>query len=282
MNVLYEVARFMMQQRIRGGHRLLDAVKQIQPVAEYDLSEKIKFSFPIGRDESYGWGASEWRKYESKLINAFCAAINDMHNVTLFDCGADLGIFSARVCSQSPNVTRVIAFEPNTAVTEVLKSNLGQLPNATAVIGGVSNFSGAGRLETPSYYNADHARYIIPSDDGFPVVTLDSFGNFGGDIGIKVDVEGAELPVLEGASQTIARAAKIVLTLEIHAKVCARTGIHPSSFLKFLDAIRPFTYVIAETGEQVSAATISPNPARVLNVVAVSSRDGQSGFAYDC
>ncbi len=282
MNVLYEVARFMMQQRIRGGHRLLGAVKQIQPVAEYDLSDKIKFRFPIGRDESYGWGASEWRKYESSLVGAFCAAIKDMHEVTLFDCGADLGIFSARVCSQSPNVTRVIAFEPNTAVTDVLKTNLSQLPNATAVVGGVSNFSGSARLATPSYYDADHARYIVPSEDGFPVVTLDSFGVFGGDVGIKVDVEGAELSVLEGASKTIARASKIVLTLEVHAKVCERTGIHPSKFLKFLDSIRSFTYTIAETGEQVTAATISPNPAKVLNVVALSSRDGRSGFAYDC
>ncbi len=247
-------------------------LKQIRPFAEYRLSDKITFRFPIGRDESYAWGALDWRRYESKLIEAFCSAIEGMHGITLFDCGADLGIFSARVCSQSPNVTRVIVFEPNAAVADILQKNISQLPDGKAIMGGVSNFSGLARLATPSYYDGDHARFIVPAEDGFPVVTLDSFGVFGGDVGVKVDVEGSELAVLEGASETIARARKIVLTIEVHAKVCQRTGIGPANFLNFLDSIRPFKYTIAETGAAVTSTNIAADPAKVLNVVAVSSQ----------
>ncbi|MFM2129806.1 MAG: Methyltransferase FkbM domain, partial [Pseudomonadota bacterium] len=50
-------------------------------------------------------------------------------------------------------------------------------------------------------------------------------------LALKIDVEGEELAVLEGAARTLARAPGFVVQFEAHPGVMARSGIDPSRCL---------------------------------------------------
>jgi FkbM family methyltransferase len=257
--LLLRLAKTMTRCRIRGGNRLMGIFGQwgmLNVVAQYQLGRGVSFHVPLFRNDTC-WDERDIAGYERRLIHSFCHLLEPLFDVVLFDCGADIGTFSALVCSKTSRITRVIAFEPNPDVAGFLKRNLSQLAiPSKAITKAVSCFTGAGRLEAPTYDNSDHARFLVPGDGPLEVVTIDSFGARGGDVAIKLDVEGGELEVLKGARETIASARKCVITVEASARVAIRTKRDPVECLRFLQSLRPFSFVIAETKE--SPLTSSP------------------------
>ncbi|HLK34403.1 MAG TPA: FkbM family methyltransferase [Terriglobales bacterium] len=235
----------------------------------YPLSPQVNITVPINRIEN-AWELPDILAYEQDLIRTCCSALASLTNVTLFDCGADIGLFTALLCARCDRIARVVAFEPNNRVEQVLRHNLCQFPRSEVHMAAVSNFFGRGKLLAPAYDLGDHARFLAPAEQGFPVVTLDSLGRFGGDVLLKLDVEGEERNALEGARETIRRARHCVLTLEAHPLVSRRTGIDPKACLDYLASLRRFRFTVAETGRQVGPDDVILDPARVLNVVAVS------------
>ena len=235
----------------------------------YPLSPTVNVAVPINRMEN-AWELQDILAYERDLIRTCCAALAPFSDVTLFDCGADIGLFTALLCSRCDRIGRVLAFEPNSRVEQVLRHNLARFPRPEVHMAAVSNFTGHGKLLAPAYDLGDHARFLVPAEQGVPVITLDSLGLFGGNVLLKMDVEGEELRVLQGARKTICRAAHCVLTLEAHPQVCRRTGIAPSTCLVYLNSLRRFRFTIAETGKQVGPDDEILDPARVFNLVAVS------------
>jgi FkbM family methyltransferase len=142
---------------------------------------------------------------------------------TAIDVGAFIGthsVYFARFCG----LRRVIAFESNPAAFAVLVANvhtnglddsvfpinkaLGSQLGYADVVAGSSANQGTSRVR----YTAEHAI------DRVPASTLDD-EIMGRDLGtvalIKIDVEGAELEVLRGASETIGRD-RPVMCIEIH------------------------------------------------------------------
>jgi FkbM family methyltransferase len=257
--LLLRLAKTMIRWRIRGGHRLVGISGQLgmlNVVVQYQLGRGVSFSVPLFRADTC-WDQRDIEDYETRLINSFCHLLEPLSDVVLFDCGADIGTFSALVCSQTSRVARVIAFEPNPDVVGFMKRNLSQLQvPSEAISKAVSCFNGAGRLEVPDYDNSDHARFLVPGDGPLEVVTIDSFGVRGGNVAIKIDVEGGELEVLRGAAETISSARKCVITMEAHPRVSRRTKRDPVECLRFLQSLRQFSFVIAETAE--SLLTSSP------------------------
>ncbi len=257
--LLFRLAKTMTRWRIRGGNRLVAIFGQLgmlNVVAQYQLGRGVSFNVPLFRADTC-WDERDIEGYESRLVHSFCHFLEPLFDVVLFDCGADIGTFSALVCSKTSRITRVIAFEPNPDVAAFLKRNLSQLLiPSKAITKAVSCFKGAGRLEVPTYDNSDHARFLVPGDGPLEVVTIDSFGARGGDVAIKLDVEGGELEVLKGAADTIASARKCLITLEASPRVAMRTKRDPVECLRFLQSLRPFSFVIAETKE--SPLTSSP------------------------
>jgi FkbM family methyltransferase len=245
----------MIRARVRGGYALISLAGRLgmlDVIAQYPLGENISFGVPLYRADN-AWDLLDIQSYEADLIGAFCKAIAPMHEVTLFDCGADIGTFSAVTFSRAPRIARIIAFEPNPEVFDLLRENLAGLPlSSEAVHKAVSNFEGQGRLERPNYDASDHARFLVPGDGPLVVTTIDSFGIRGGDVAIKVDVEGGELEVLKGAAETIASARECVVTVEANAQVARRIKKDPVECLRFLESVRPFRFIVAETGEQPS------------------------------
>jgi FkbM family methyltransferase len=212
----------------------------------------VIFGVPIGR---VPWDQHDLENYESIAIGRMCQAMLGYDAVMLFDCGADIGIFTSAMCSRSDRLKGAIVFEPSPSVTEILAWNMSQLPIETRVIGkAVSCFEGRGSLQRPAYDAEDEARFLVAGDGPVEVTTVDACGIRGGDVAIKIDVEGGELDVLKGAAETIAAARSCAVTIEAHPLVAARIGRDPVECLRFLESIRPFAFLIAETGEPVSTS----------------------------
>jgi FkbM family methyltransferase len=266
------LAKTMTRWRIRGGDRLVGIFEQLgmlNVIAQYQLGRGVSFSVPLYRPDTC-WDQRDIEDYEKRLIHSFCHLLEPLFAVVLFDCGADIGTFSALVCSRSSRVTRVIAFEPNPDVAGFMKRNLShlQIPSK-AITKAVGCFQGTGRLEVPDYDNSDHARFLVPGDGSLEVVTIDSVGVRGGDVAIKIDVEGGELEVLKGARETICSARKCVITIEANPRVATRIKRDPVECLRFLQSLRPFSFVIAETDESplTSAPIINDGQKSNRNVI---------------
>src|SRR5580704_8861397 len=267
------LAKTMIRWRIRGGHRLVGIFEQLgllNVVAQYQLGRGVGFSVPLFRADTC-WDLRDIEGYEKQLINSFCRLLEPLPDVVLFDCGADIGTFSALVCSHTSRVSRVIAFEPNPDVAGFMRRNLSQLQiPSKAITKAVGCFRGTGRLEVPDYDQSDHARFLVPGDGPLEVVTVDGCGVRGGDVAIKIDVEGGELEVLKGARQTIAAARKCVITVEANPRVAMRTKRDPVECLRFLQSLRPFNFLIAETEESplTSSPIIKDGQKATRNVIA--------------
>ncbi len=254
-----KLAKGMIRWKIRGGHRLVRTLGQLgvlDVVAEYQLSRGVSFGVPLFRADTC-WDRRDVEEYERQLIDSFCRLLEPLSDVVLFDCGADIGTFSALVCSRTSRVAQVVAFEPNPDVSEFLEHNLSRLQvPSEAITKAVSCFEGTGRLEFPYYDHSDHGRFLVPGDGPLEVVMIDGVGVRGGDVAIKIDVEGDELEVLRGAAGTISAARNCVVSFEGHPRVAKRVQRDPIECLRFLQSLRPFSFVVAETGE--SPSTTSP------------------------
>jgi FkbM family methyltransferase len=240
-------------------------------VAQYELNH-IKFGVPLYR---IPWDFKDLANYEACFVDVFSRSLARLQEVTLFDCGADIGTFSALLCARSDRISRIIAFEPNPAACAFLEINLSNVRIPFQVIpGAVSCFEGRGRLERSQSDPSDHARFLVPGSGPISVTTIDGLGFAGGDVAIKVDLEGGELDALKGASKTIAAARNCVVGLEANPTVKRRTGCDPVECLEFLKSVRPFQFIVAETGEcpDISTPILKEGQADIWNVV---------GWSYD-
>jgi len=246
------VVRTMSRSHMRGAGvltRLLTRFGRLDRIAQYQLGA-VQFQVPLGR---IAWDFTDIANYEAKLIDSFSHAIEPLRDVTLFDCGADIGTFSALVGSRTNHLARIIAFEPNREVREILEVNLSSLRIPSQLIPkAVGRSEGRGWLERPADNLTDHARYIVQGDGPLEVMTIDSLNVRGGDLAFKFDIEGGELEAIQGAAETIASARNCVVAVEAHPLVAKRIGRDPGDTLRFLKSIRPFQFVVAETGERPS------------------------------
>jgi FkbM family methyltransferase len=267
------VVRNLQRLHVKGASFLMRCLLRIRAfdiISEYNLG-KLRFSVPLWRLQ---WDAVDVANYEAKLIDVFCEAVAPLHNATLFDCGADIGTFSSLVCSRTPQITRVIALEPNPDVLQFLKVNLANLPVVAELVPkGAANFDGQGSLARPTYDQSDHARFLIPGQGSIEAIRIDRLGVRDGDIAFKIDIEGGELEALKGATMTIKSARKCVVALEAHPAVAKRIGRDPVECLRFLNGLRPFQFIVAETGERPSMASplLKSEQVEVWNVVGWAS-----------
>jgi FkbM family methyltransferase len=266
--LLFDLAKSMERHNIPGGAfliRKLAAFGLLHRATEYDLGG-VKFSVPLDR---LTWDRKDVLDYEERHIRAFRQAIAPLEKATLIDCGADIGTFSV-LASLNSKIDRIIAFEPNADVTDILRDNLSRLPLQSEVIGkAVSNFDGKGYLESPSYDPHYHARFLRPGGGPISVARIDSL-KIRGDIAIKIDTEGGELEALQGAKDTIVAARRCVVAFEAHPRVSKRIGRDPIECLRFLVSLRPFRFLVPETGisPPLSEPLMRPGQTEVWNVIA--------------
>lgn len=216
-------------------------------VVHVDIERGYSIYVPIYRPER--WDRKDLLEYERDLMDMLVqvASVSDSP-LTIIDCGADIGLTSVMLAARIRRVSEVVAFEPSDEAFPLLQRNLSPLPfRCVALQSAVSDFTGSGKLMSPEYDASHHARYLAPcSRGGFPVTTVDSLTLSGRDFLIKIDVEGGEIGVVRGAARTIRSANSVIVTVEAHPQVFARTGIDPIRVLGELAAIRPFDFTPAE------------------------------------
>ena len=152
--------------------------------------------------------------YEPETL-AFLKRVCDQRpQSALIDVGANIGVFSVPMARHLASTgRRVLALEASPPVASILRSNIdrNQLRNVTVLECAASN----GESETVPFYVAPEDKFGMGSTapqfgaKPIPVAakTLDKVIQEagGGDIGaIKVDVEGYEAHVFEGAAQLLA------------------------------------------------------------------------------
>jgi len=240
--ILFRLAKIFQRMRIRGGYRYEGFLRKwrcLNYCVRYTLPNNVSLDIPIS-ERSYDY--KDIIKYELDSIEQITPIIaNYNHNFCLLDCGADIGLMSAKFVSAFSQVKEVISFEPNYISFQYLERNIILLGvEAKAFNMGVGDFNGKAELHFPSFDLHDHAAYVVPSKNGdFQVVTIDSLDLQNGDaIFLKVDVEGAELAVIKGAHDTIAAAEHFIILFEAHPKQVQRVGIDPIEIISYVNAIR--------------------------------------------
>lgn len=277
----FRLGCFLSKHKIRGGDRLLAEARRrglLNQLAVYSLGD-VLLRVPLWRPCNQ-WLEHDVRTYEAAFMRALGRTVGLLSgDVTLIDCGADIGTVSAHLVSRCRNITRVVAFEPNVAAFRVLEQNLRAMRvRGDAIRAAVGSFTGRGRLVRSPLDPSAHAMYVAPSDDGtIPVQRVDELDlPAGPPIVIKIDVEGTEAAVVEGAVETIRRAGQVLVAFEAHPRVAQRLGRDPVEVMQALRAIRSdFTFEVDTTPPRAISADRpifeQLPPTRVYNVIARSA-----------
>ncbi len=151
---------------------------------------------------------------------------------TVIDAGAWIGGHTMAYAEKVGENGRVVAMEPNPYAFGCLKKNTSRFPNVIRIPMAVGNEFGPVCLSVRKGW-ADSAYVVAPceSDVGAVMATLDDYifaPNF-----IKIDVEGCELKVLNGAEKTIEKH-KPVMCIEINQPALQRQGDDKSQVLGWL------------------------------------------------
>lgn len=143
---------------------------------------------------------------------AGCAVLSATF-ATALDIGAHIGAVSVYLARK---FERVVAFEAVPSTFEFLRQNTTELPNIDALNMAVGPV--AGEVYFSHYAKHGQLSHVAGNSEEtsalrigpIPVCTIDSF-NFHDVSFIKIDVEGFELPVLEGALETLERCRPLIL-----------------------------------------------------------------------
>jgi len=172
----------------------------------------------------------DWENWEKENIELFKQTIKP--GDTLLDVGSYMGVYSIIFLKHLKLNGRVIAYEPNSENLVLLKKHLEWNGCSAGTI--VRNvFCGAKNGTTDFYFRPGKCDSIsgVHPVDGFdrvsvPMVTIDSEVanlNLAPSI-IKIDAEGSEFEVLEGAAETLNKY-KPKLFLSLHLDYLAEKGI---------------------------------------------------------
>lgn len=203
------------------------------------ISMKVDISKSMGL-AIYWRGAHDWRPIFAmeKLVKK---------GNTLVDIGANQGEYSLWSAKMVGNEGKVYAFEPFSAIFERLKDNLNLNPKFQKTIipiqKGLSDKQGKLKLYSSDLSN-EGVNTLFKNEDSIfleeiNLSTLDleweRLGMPKLDV-IKIDVEGAELPVLIGAEKTISKYSP-VLFIEINQEACKSAGYEASDIFEFLSKL---------------------------------------------
>lgn len=248
--ISFRLAKWLQRHRIRGGHRLGLWCRRHgwwDHCVRYHLPSGQPFDMPLHLrqfDQRY------LLNHERRSIACLVPLVERLSGpIMLIDCGADIGIISARLVTTFPAIERALAFEPNPLSYQYLANNYSHfgIP-AEAHNQAVGDFCGSGSLRHPDFDSDDQAAFVVPDAEGdIEVTTLDSLElSPSQSLIIKIDVEGTEQAVVRGAARTLAEAQGFVMVFEANNRQFKRSGIDPCEVVRQLTEMRPVSYHVVE------------------------------------
>jgi FkbM family methyltransferase len=185
----------------------------------------IRFTMNSSRTESW-YGIKGYLERANNNVNQ---ALTDLNNWNVFlqkmikvgdvviDCGANEGHTTVVFAKQVGPTGKVIALEADANNIELIQKNI--------ALNGLTNVEVFHKII--SERSGDHKRFkyevVQTNNEGDLVETacLDDFAHFKPNV-IKIDIEGYELPALQGATRLLESG--VALEIELH--VSGTTGIH--------------------------------------------------------
>ena len=168
---------------------------------------------------------------------------------TIIDVGANIGFLSIKFSKWISKKGLVIAIEPEPLNVQILKQTLGEkkISNVEVINGAAAEKEGTLFLKLNPLNPADHRL----SDQGIPIkaFTIDSLLDGKGCLPvslIKIDVQGAEPRVLQGAKNTISQY-KPIIFIEIDDESLNAAGFTSNGLI---DLLRSYGYGLWDEQKQ--------------------------------
>lgn len=159
-------------------------------------------------DEMIGSSLRKYGEYQQLELELLLSILTP--NSVVYDVGANIGYHTTAFASRA---RQVISFEPNPQNFSLLEKNTGHLPQVTRFQSAVSNSNSTGYINDfdPAIYGNFGHMTMTTSDQGsaVPCVALDLINHVPPDL-IKIDVEGHEYEVLQGAVHLLKRQRPVV------------------------------------------------------------------------
>lgn len=228
-------------------HTLLRKIGALNGIGKYPFFDGYIY---IPLKNFYTLRLRDFTLYQGlREINFANAIYANLEKFTLVDCGAAFGQISMRLAKLCPGLDKIVAIDPNLTHCQLLEKNLSQGNVAFEVLNiGVSDFTGRAEIVFPNGPDDPYSAYIQQKEDGtIEIKKIDDIqAPSNQDLALKIDVEGEEIAVIQGARNTIKAANKVCLFVEIHPTVLRRKSQTGEQILLEASKIRGFKWMLAE------------------------------------
>jgi FkbM family methyltransferase len=262
--------------RVRGGLLIGEFVRRAAPGTEHgawiedfdgDLSMMLDLTEHM-QNQIYWYGY-----YSLDLVPLFKRVLRP-GNVVI-DCGANVGELSLVARNVVGEHGQVYAFEPLPSVADRLQMNIdaNHFANVELLRKGVGRNAGsaaiyeAGSKSPDGLWNRGLGTLFSGGDRSSVAATIEltSIDLFAEERRLsrldlmKIDIEGGELPALEGARNALERF-KPQLVIELNEQMCAVAGYTMSDVLEFLRSMHYSAHRVGRRGgvKPISVADLRP------------------------
>jgi FkbM family methyltransferase len=244
--ILREVRAALQPSNIQRLQRKLalpvrNAVLRHKPVSAHLAGHTIKL-VPEGAIASGIWSGANFEPAELSLVSRLLTP-----DSVFLDVGANVGVYSLLASKVSP-LARIFAFEPTRKTFDLLHRNLhlNDAHNVTPLHLALGNFTGEAKLNLNvpgkdglnTMGNLSHPDTEPAGQETVPITTLDAFLLSAAidrvDL-IKVDAEGAELAIFEGASSLLQQPDAPAILYEAFTFITRGFDYHPVEIYWLLD-----------------------------------------------
>lgn len=227
--------------------------------------------------ETVGWGCFLHRRWEPHVERALREHLRPGHRA--IDVGANLGYFTAVMADAVGPSGRVWSFEPTPPIADDLEVSIAANGHSQVEVFRTALGDHAGTVSISFDPRlAGNSSLIGPGSESstaypVPMARLDDLydqGRVGLPRLIKVDVEGAELGVLQGATALIT-AARPVVVFEVNADMSQAAGWTLRQIADIFASCGPYRLRrLTETGAvDVDPQTFDPTPGSYSDFVAL-------------